>query len=65
MRAQGMTVRAIADTLGVSHVTVIRDLRDHNQVEAEQVFAVLAGAPQRPEKPPPALKRSRQNNLSF
>ena len=55
MRGQGMTVRAIADALGVSHVTVIRDLRDHDQAEAEQVLAALAGAPQRPEKPPPRL----------
>lgn len=55
MRGQGMTVRAIADALGVSHVTVIRDLRDHDQAEAEQVLAVLAGEPQRPGKPPPRL----------
>ena len=55
MRAQGMTVRAIADALGVSHPTILRDLRDHDQAEAEQVLAVLAGAPQRPGKPPPRL----------
>jgi IS30 family transposase len=55
MRSQGMTVRAIASALGVSHVTVIRDLRDHDQAEAEQVLAVLAGEPPRSEKPPPRL----------
>ena len=55
MRAQHMTVRAIAAALGVSHPTVLRDLRDHDQAEAEQVLAVLAGEPQRPEKPPPRL----------
>jgi len=55
MRAQHMTVRDIAAVLGVSHPTVLRDLRDHDQAEAEQVLAVLAGAPQRPGKPPPRL----------
>lgn len=56
MRAQGMTVRAMADALGVSHPTILRDLRDHDQAEAEQVFAVLAGALQRPKARPPELK---------
>jgi IS30 family transposase len=55
MRAQQMTVRDIAAVLGVSHPTILRDLRAHDQAEAEQVLAVLAGAPQRPEKPPPRL----------
>ena len=55
MRAQGMTVRAIAAALGVSHPTILRDLRGHDRAEAEQVLAVLAGEPQRPEKPPPRL----------
>ena len=55
MRGQGMTARAIAAVLGVSHPTVLRDLRAHDQAEAEQVLAVLAGAPQRPGKPPPRL----------
>jgi IS30 family transposase len=50
-----MTVRAIAGVLGVSHVTVIRDLRAHDQAEAEQVLAALAGEPQSPGKPPPRL----------
>ncbi len=56
MRAQGMTVRAIADALGVSHPTILRDLRDHDQAEAEQVLAALAGEPQRPKARPPELK---------
>lgn len=55
-RAQGMTVRAIADALGVSHPTILRDLRDHDQAEAEQVLAALAGEPQRPKARPPELK---------
>lgn len=55
MRGQGMTPRAIAAVLGVSHPTVLRDLRAHDQAERELVLAVLAGAPQRPEKPPPRL----------
>ncbi len=55
MRGQGMTARAIATVLGVSHPTVLRDLRAHDQAERELVLAVLAGAPQRPEKPPPRL----------
>jgi len=55
MRSQGMTVRAIASALGVSHPTVVRDLCTHDQAEAEQVLAVLAGEPQRPGKPPPQL----------
>jgi IS30 family transposase len=55
MRGQGVTVRAIAAALGVSHATIVRDLRDHDQAEAEQVIAALAGAPQRPGKPPPRL----------
>jgi IS30 family transposase len=55
MRAQQMTVRVIADALGVSHVTVIRDLRAHDRAEAELVLAALAGEPQRPGKPPPQL----------
>ena len=55
MRAQQMTVRAIADEFGVSHGTILRDLRAHDQAEAELVLAALAGAPQRPEKPPPRL----------
>jgi len=50
-----VTVRAIAAALGVSHPTVLRDLCTHDQAEAEQVLAALAGAPQRPEKPPPRL----------
>ena len=50
-----MTVRAIAGALGVSHVTVIRDLRAHDQAEAELVLAALAGQPQRPVRPPPQL----------
>src|SRR6266496_974242 len=56
MLAQGMTVRAIADALGVSHPTILRDLRDHDQAEAEQVLAALAGEPQRPKARPPELK---------
>ena len=55
MRAQHMTVRDIAAVLGVSHPTVVRDLRAHDEAEAEQVLAALAGEPQRPEKPPPRL----------
>ena len=55
MRSQSMTVRSIADALGVSHVTVIRDLRDHHQAEAERVLTVLAGEPRRPKKRPPGL----------
>ena len=55
MSAQHMTVRDIAAVLGVSHPTVLRDLRAHDQAEAEQVLAALAGEPQRPEKPPPRL----------
>ena len=55
MRGQGMTVRAIAGALGVSHATIIRDVRAHDQAEAELVLAALAGNPQRPEKPPPRL----------
>ncbi len=55
MRAQHMTVRDIAAVLGVSHPTILRDLRVHDQAEAEQVLAVLAGEPQRPGKPPPRL----------
>ena len=53
MRAQGMAVRAIADALGVSHPTILRDL---DQAEAEQVLAALAGEPQRPKARPPELK---------
>ena len=56
MRAQHMTVRAIADALGVSHVTVIRDLRDHDQAEGELVLAALAGEPQRPKARPLELR---------
>jgi len=55
MRAEGMTLREVAAALGVSHPTVLRDLCTHDQAEAEQVLAALAGAPQRPEKPPPRL----------
>ena len=55
MRGQGMTARAIATVLGVSHPTVLRDLRAHDQAESELVLAALAGEPQRPEKPPPRL----------
>jgi IS30 family transposase len=55
MRSQGMTVRAIAAALGVSHPTVLRDLCTHDQAEAEQVLAALAGEPQRPDKRPPRL----------
>ena len=55
MRAQHMTVRGIAAVLGVSHPTILRDLRDHDQAEAELVLAALAGKPQQPEKPPPRL----------
>jgi IS30 family transposase len=56
MHAEQMTVRAIAGELGVSHVTVIRDLRAHDQTEAELVLAALAGEPQRPKTRPPELK---------
>ena len=56
MRSQGMTVRAIAAALGVSHPTVVRDLCTHGQAEAEQVLAALAGEPQRPKARPPELK---------
>ena len=55
MRTQGMTARATATALGVSHPTILRDLRAHDQAEAEQVLAALAGEPHRPEKPPPRL----------
>jgi IS30 family transposase len=55
MRSQGMTVRATATAVGISHATVLRDLRAHDQVEAELVLAALAGDRQRPEKPPPRL----------
>ena len=50
-----MSLREVAAALGVSHPTVLRDLRAHDQAEAEQVLAVLAGEPQQPEKPPPRL----------
>jgi IS30 family transposase len=56
MRSQDMTVRAIASALGVSHPTVVRDLCTHDQAEAEQVLAALAGEPQRPKARPPELK---------
>jgi|SRR5580704_13773479 IS30 family transposase len=55
MRGEGMAVRAIAAALGISHPTVLRDLRAHDQAEAELVLAALAGEPQHPEKPPPRL----------
>jgi len=55
MRGEGMAVRAIAAALGISHPTVLRDLRVHDQAEAELVLAALAGEPQHPEKPPPRL----------
>ena len=58
MRAEGMTLREVAAVLGVSHPTVLRDLRAHDQAERREsgaVLAVLAGAPQRPGKPPPRL----------
>ena len=48
----------IAAALGVSHPTILRDLRDHDEAEAEQVLAALAGEPQRPKKPPPRLNTS-------
>jgi IS30 family transposase len=57
MRAGGMTIRQVASVLGVSHPTILRDLRAHEAAEAEQVLAVLAGNPQRPKKPPPRLSR--------
>ena len=49
MRAQGMTIRAVAAALGVSHPTVLRDLRAHDQAEAGQVAAVrvIAAEPDR------------------
>ena len=56
MRAQHMTVRDIAAVLGVSHPTVLRDLCAHDQAEAEQVLAALAGELQRPKARPPELK---------
>jgi IS30 family transposase len=51
LRNQGVTVRGIAVALGVSHPTIVRDLRAHDQAEAELVLAALAGDRQRPEKP--------------
>lgn len=48
MRADGVSVRAIAAELGVSHPTVLRDLRALDEAEAEQILAVLAGQ-QRPQ----------------
>jgi transposase len=60
MRGHGMTVRAIAAVLGVSHPTVLRDLRAHDQTEAEQVLAVLAGEPQGPKARPPRLSREQR-----
>jgi IS30 family transposase len=60
MRAEGMAVRAIASVLGVSHPTVLRDIRAHDRAEAEQVLAVLAGEPQRPTARPPELKVEQQ-----
>jgi IS30 family transposase len=55
MRGEGMAVRAIAAALGISHPTVLRDFRVHDQAEAELVLAALAGEPQHLEKPPPRL----------
>src|SRR5215472_8818410 len=55
MRSQGLTARATAAALGVSHPTILRDLRAHDQAEAELVLAALAGDRQRPEKTPPRL----------
>jgi IS30 family transposase len=55
MRGEGTAVRAIAAALGISHPTVLRDIRIHDQAEAELVLAALAGEPQHPEKPPPRL----------
>jgi len=60
MRAQGMTARAIAAALGISHPTVLRDIRAHDQAEAEQVLAALAGEPQRPRARPPELRLEQQ-----
>jgi IS30 family transposase len=62
MRSEGMTLREVAATLGVSHPTVLRDVRAHDQAEAELVLAVLAGKPRRPEKPPPRLDTQQRHD---
>jgi IS30 family transposase len=62
LRGEGTAVRAIAAALGISHPTVLRDLRIHDQAEAELVLAALAGEPQHPEKLPPQLSTEQQHD---
>ena len=57
LRAEGLAVREIAARLGVSHPTVIRDLRAAELAEAEAVLAALAGTrPAKPRRRPRRLK---------
>ncbi len=52
LRDGGLSTRQIADRLGVSQPTVVRDLRAHYQAEGEAVLAALAGdKPKRPARP--------------
>jgi transposase len=54
LRDSGLSTRAIAGRLGVSQPTAVRDLRAHDEAEAEAVIAALAG------RKLPAAKRARR-----
>jgi IS30 family transposase len=65
MRRKGLTVRAIAAELGVSHVTIVRDLAELDRLENEAIFAALAGtAPARPRRRPRPTLTPKQRQTS-
>ena len=65
MRRKGLTVRAIAAELGVSHATIIRDLAELDRLENEAIFAALAGtAPERPKRRPRPVLTPKQREAA-
>jgi IS30 family transposase len=64
MRKKGLTVRAIAAELGVSHVTIVRDLAELDRLENEAIFAALAGTAPRPRRGPRPTLTPKQRETS-
>jgi transposase len=65
LREQGLSTRQIAGRLGVSQPTAWRDLKAHEQAEAEAVLAALRGDRPAPKRRPVTIDRREIRGLRW